>query len=448
MIVLNNFPVNNSALGDNKINTVMTPSGKKEAPIIANSKLSGDYRNVTLEKSISFLQNQHKAMLNGLHREIESLKKANKDLQYRLAMCTCSVGCPDDKLLQNKSIEENPLRKEILTLQENLESERRKNAGLMKLLEELQMSQNPIRGLPRFTCKDGKFSTYSDQKNIPEHNDGSQSSSKSQTQHDNNGISKIYLDVSNKYPDLMTDAIIVNNNNPVTPTTRTLSVNKLAPTTSYLVPNNSLVTTLNISENNLSTKRNVLYSHDNGHAGKQGEETVKSDDELISTHLLPIRLPALNFRKPLIQASWNNNSNEQHKVNANRTKYSPTRSSLNNEKILNNELNPIQIKRSIKSATGRSKGDDDNNKTSTLEPSIDLQTVSIHPKTPHQQQLHDLNLRKVTQAYSIGLVKPSFLPSLTTKSTGSGLRSQNERYQKKSTKSLQRKRTQQNIYPF
>ncbi|KAH8876970.1 Coiled-coil domain-containing protein [Schistosoma japonicum] len=255
------------------------------------------------------------------------------------------------------------------------------------------------------------------------------------------------LDVTNKYPDLMTDAIIVNNSNPVTPTTRTLSFNKLAPTTSYSIPNRSSATTLNISENNLLTKRNILYSHDNGNAGKQEEETVKSDDELISTHLLPIRLPALNFRKPLIQASWNNN-NEQHKVYTNRTRYSPTRSSLNNEKMLNNELNPIQITRSIKSAAGRSKADDDNNKTSTLEPSIDLQTTSIHPKTPHQQQLHDLNLRKVTQAYSIGLVKPSFLPSLTTKSTGPGLRSQNDRYQKKSTKSLQRKRTQQNIYPF
>ncbi|TNN18790.1 Coiled-coil domain-containing protein isoform 1 [Schistosoma japonicum] len=332
MIVLNNFPVNNNDPGDTKFNTVMIPSSKKEAPIIANSKLGDKYRSVTLEKSINFLQGQHEAMLNGLHQEIESLKKANKDLQYRLAMCTCSAGSPDNKLLQNKFIEENPLRKELLTLQENLENERKKNASLVKLLEELQVPQNPIRGLPRFTCKDGKFSNYSDQKNISEHNTGSQSSSKSQTQHDNNGISKMCLDVTNKYPDLMTDAIIVNNSNPVTPTTRTLSFNKLAPTTSYSIPNRSSATTLNISENNLLTKRNILYSHDNGNAGKQEEETVKSDDELISTHLLPIRLPALNFRKPLIQASWNNN-NEQHKVYTNRTRYSPTRSSLNNEKM-------------------------------------------------------------------------------------------------------------------
>ncbi|KAH9588217.1 Coiled-coil domain containing [Schistosoma haematobium] len=108
--------------------------------------------------------------------------------------------------------------------------------------------------------------------------------------------------------------------------------------------------------------------------------------------------------------------------------------------IFNSEL---KITRPIKSATGYN-----NNSTTSLEVSINnLQTKSIDSKTSndHYQQLHDLNLRKVTQAYSIGL-KP-FLPSLT-KPADVMLNRQNDRHQKKSTKSLQRKRAQQNIYPF
>lgn len=94
MIVLNNFPVNNNDPGDTKFNTVMIPSSKKEAPIIANSKLGDKYRSVTLEKSINFLQGQHEAMLNGLHQEIESLKKANKGsclVRVLLFFKTCNI---------------------------------------------------------------------------------------------------------------------------------------------------------------------------------------------------------------------------------------------------------------------------------------------------------------------------------------------------------------------
>uniref|UniRef100_A0A3Q0KDW9 CCDC92 domain-containing protein n=1 Tax=Schistosoma mansoni TaxID=6183 RepID=A0A3Q0KDW9_SCHMA len=436
MIVLNNFPTKTDALGDKKVETIMFPSSKREAPVISPPKLDDDSRKVLLDKSITFLQKQHESMLKGLHQEIESLKRINKDLQYRLVMCTCSAGYSDDYLPQNKTKEENSLKQEISILREDLENERKKNARLMQQLEELQVSQNPVKGLPRFACKNGRLSTYSEQKNISKNDEMFQSLNKSQTHHDNSEFLKGCQDVSSKNTDFITDTVTVNKN-PIAPTTGTLSVNKLIPTTSHSVPNKSS-TTLSIPGNNLLTKRSILHSYDNEHVfEKQEEEIIESNDELINTHLLPFRLPALSLRKPLIQASL---SNEQYKINTNNTKHSPTRGSLKNEETFNSEL---KITRPIRSATGHN-----NSSATTLEASTNnLQTKSIGSKTSHdlQQQLHDLNLRKVTQAYSIGL-KP-FLPSLT-KPADVMMNRQNDRHQKKSTKSLHRKRAQQNIQPF
>ncbi|CAH8499969.1 unnamed protein product [Schistosoma turkestanicum] len=438
MIVLNNFPTNNDALGDKNIKNIKIPSDKREELTISPPKLGFDSHNVAVDKSIEFLQKQHEAMLKGLHKEIESLKRINRDLQYRLVMCTCPAGYSGDKLPQNKTNEENTLRQEILILQEDLENEKKKNACLLKQLERLKVSQNPVRGLPRFTCKNGRLSISSEQKNVSEIDEMFQSSNISQTQHDNHEVSRRCQDVLNKNTDFIADTATVNNDL-ITPTTGTLSVNKLIPTVSHSVPVKSS-TTLDISENNLLTKRTILHSSDSEHVfEKQDKEIIKSNDELISTHVLPIRLPALNSRKPLIQASL---SSEQYKTNANTIiKHSPTHNSLRNEKTLNTELNSIKITRPIKSAIGRS----DNNTTKPLKPSIhNPQTKQTDLKTTHHQQLHDLNLKKVTQAYSIGL-KP-FLPSIT-KSTDL-INHQNDRHQKKSTKTSQRKRTQQNIYPF
>ncbi|CAH8548784.1 unnamed protein product [Schistosoma guineensis] len=439
MIVLNNFPIKTDSLGDKKVETIMIPSNKREAPVVSPPKPDDNGHKIPLGKNIAFLQKQHESMLKGLHQEIESLKKINKDLQYRLVMCTCSAGYSDDNLPKNKT-NENSLKQEISILREDLENERKKNARLMQQLEELQVSQNPVRGvslrLPRFACKNGRLSTYSEQENISKNNEMFQSLNKNQIHHDNSEFLKGCQDVPSKNTDFITDTVTVNNN-PIAPTTGTLSVNKLIPTTSHSVPIKSS-TTLNIPGNNFLTKRSILHSYDNEHVfEKQEEEIIESNDELINSHLLPFRLPALNFRKPLIQASL---SNEQHKMNTNNIKYSPTRGSLKNEKVFNSEL---KITRPIKSATGYN-----NNSTTSLEISINnLQTKSINSKTSndHYQQLHDLNLRKVTQAYSIGL-KP-FLPSLT-KPADVMLNRQNDRHQKKSTKSLQRKRAQQNIYPF
>ncbi|KAL4673941.1 hypothetical protein H8959_017875 [Pygathrix nigripes] len=43
-------------------------------------------RNLDLEKSLHFLQQQHSEMLAKLHEEIEHLKRENKDLHYKLIM--------------------------------------------------------------------------------------------------------------------------------------------------------------------------------------------------------------------------------------------------------------------------------------------------------------------------------------------------------------------------
>uniref|UniRef100_A0A2I3GQL5 Coiled-coil domain containing 74B n=1 Tax=Nomascus leucogenys TaxID=61853 RepID=A0A2I3GQL5_NOMLE len=43
-------------------------------------------RNLDLEKSLQFLQQQHSEMLAKLHEEIEHLKRENRDLHYKLIM--------------------------------------------------------------------------------------------------------------------------------------------------------------------------------------------------------------------------------------------------------------------------------------------------------------------------------------------------------------------------
>ncbi|VDP99012.1 unnamed protein product [Trichobilharzia regenti] len=105
---------------------------------------------------------------------------------------------------------------------------------------------------------------------------------------------------------------------------------------------------------------------------------------------------------------------------------------------MNNELNQIQRTRSAKSLSG-------NNNIAVFEPSNDLSTSSKNTNNSqsHQQHQHDLNLRKITQAYSIGL-RP-FLPSLTKSSTDM-ITSSNDRHKK--SKNSQRKRSQHNLYPF
>ncbi|XP_017558263.1 coiled-coil domain-containing protein 74A isoform X1 [Pygocentrus nattereri] len=63
------------------------PASDRDGQKISQSKAVMDGARVaSLEKDILFLQQTHKSTLEKLHEEIESLKRANKELQYRLIM--------------------------------------------------------------------------------------------------------------------------------------------------------------------------------------------------------------------------------------------------------------------------------------------------------------------------------------------------------------------------
>nr|CAH8849828.1 unnamed protein product [Trichobilharzia regenti] len=421
MIIVDNFPVNNNTIGDKRIKSTLMPSENREITVINSPKPVGDTRNVALEKSINFLKNQHDVMLKGLHQEVESLKKINKDLQYRLVMCTCSAG---EKMFTSKPIErdETSLKKEILALQADLENEKRKNTSLIKQLEALQVSQNLPKGLPRYKCKDEILTNSSEQKNSTDACEVPESLRNDRDRNDSGGVLEENQGVCSKYVDVTLNA---NNESANNQMMRTMTTSPSVSTVNRLP--------LNISECNL-WKRNISHSYDNDVYEK--DETANKSNGLTGTRLLPIRLPALNFRKPLIQASLSEQTKSDSPTKG--TKYSAVNSSLENEKVMNNELNQIQRTRSAKSLSG-------NNNIAVFEPSNDLSTSSKNTNNSqsHQQHQHDLNLRKITQAYSIGL-RP-FLPSLTKSSTDM-ITSSNDRHKK--SKNSQRKRSQHNLYPF
>ncbi|KAI4881589.1 hypothetical protein NFI96_022901 [Prochilodus magdalenae] len=62
------------------------PSDRDSPKIIQSRAVIEGQRVASLEKDILFLQQTHKSTLEKLHEEIESLKRANKELQYRLIM--------------------------------------------------------------------------------------------------------------------------------------------------------------------------------------------------------------------------------------------------------------------------------------------------------------------------------------------------------------------------
>ncbi|XP_055236698.1 uncharacterized protein [Gorilla gorilla gorilla] len=70
-----------------------TPGSRRRRPSVGVQSLSPQLRqsdpqkrNLDLEKSLQFLQQQHSEMLAKLHEEIEHLKRENKDLHYKLIM--------------------------------------------------------------------------------------------------------------------------------------------------------------------------------------------------------------------------------------------------------------------------------------------------------------------------------------------------------------------------
>nr|XP_007962757.2 coiled-coil domain-containing protein 74B isoform X2 [Chlorocebus sabaeus] len=64
--------------------SVGVQSGRPQSPQLRPS--DPQKRNLDLEKSLQFLQQQHSEMLAKLHEEIEHLKRENKDLHYKLIM--------------------------------------------------------------------------------------------------------------------------------------------------------------------------------------------------------------------------------------------------------------------------------------------------------------------------------------------------------------------------
>ncbi|CAH8557246.1 unnamed protein product [Heterobilharzia americana] len=332
MIALDNFLINNNTIGEKRVKSTLMSPESTEVPTVTYSKFGTDGRSAAMERSINFLKTQQEAMLKGLHQEIESLKKVNKDLQYRLVMCTCSAS---DKNLTNVSMEkdEHFLRKEISILQESLENEKRKNAALIKQLEVLQISPSSIKGLPRYKCKDGILSTYPELKT----SDVNQRSDQNQDKYGDE-IALKDKDAFKKYSDVtMHPHIGINNSSQITTSIPDTSLNKFSSNSSFPIPVKS---SLNLSESNL-LKRNVIHSFDNECHDK--DEKSNKTNGLTGTRLLPIRLPSLNFRKPLIQASLT----DQLKTNlpANTTKCSPVNASFEGENI--NQSKTVQLFRTL-----------------------------------------------------------------------------------------------------
>ncbi|VDQ02722.1 unnamed protein product [Trichobilharzia regenti] len=297
MIIVDNFPVNNNTIGDKRIKSTLMPSENREITVINSPKPVGDTRNVALEKSINFLKNQHDVMLKGLHQEVESLKKINK-------------GKPIER-------DETSLKKEILALQADLENEKRKNTSLIKQLEALQVSQNLPKGLPRYKCKDEILTNSSEQKNSTDACEVPESLRNDRDRNDSGGVLEENQGVCSKYVDVTLNA---NNESANNQMMRTMTTSPSVSTVNRLP--------LNISECNL-WKRNISHSYDNDVYEK--DETANKSNGLTGTRLLPIRLPALNFRKPLIQASLSEQTKSDSPTKG--TKYSAVNSSLENEKV-------------------------------------------------------------------------------------------------------------------
>ncbi|CAH8849965.1 unnamed protein product [Trichobilharzia szidati] len=327
MIIVDNFLVNNNTIGDKRIKSTLMPSENREITVINSPKPVGDSRNVPLEKSISFLKNQHDAMLKGLHQEIESLKKINKGVchfpvLYFYQTCNtawlCARALLAKRCLQVKlTYMLNLINREILALQADLENEKRKNASLIKQLEALQVSQNLPKGLPRYKCKDEMSTNSSEQKNTADVYEVAQSLGNDRDRNDSGGILEENQGVCGKYVDVTMNANSESTNNQMM---RTMTTSPSVSTVNRLP--------LNISECNL-WKRNISHSYDNDIYEK--DETANKSSGLTGTRLLPIRLPALNFRKPLIQASLSEQTKSDSPTKG--TKYSVVNSSLENEKV-------------------------------------------------------------------------------------------------------------------
>lgn len=111
-----------------------------------------------LEQNIRFLHEQHQLMLSGLHQEIETLRRRNRDLQFQLVFTkknavyggqqTSSESSPDDdgktktlaaspnQMCNTQNLQVEMLEKDILDLRTTLNDLSERNNNLSKTLDE------------------------------------------------------------------------------------------------------------------------------------------------------------------------------------------------------------------------------------------------------------------------------------------------------------------------
>ncbi|KAF8564274.1 hypothetical protein P879_08479 [Paragonimus westermani] len=122
-------------------------SGPRESTHDDESKVA------ELEKSINFLRVQHENMLKGLHEEIETLRRTNKALQFRLVTCSCSTTSPESK---HSAIScprsATDLESEVQELKRLLEEERKKNQTLVQKMEAMQLARSIALDHSSFYC--------------------------------------------------------------------------------------------------------------------------------------------------------------------------------------------------------------------------------------------------------------------------------------------------------
>jgi len=135
--------------------------GKKNPDVIAMEpftlpSMSSDpvMRVSQLEQNIRFLQDQHQILLSSLHKEIESLRQRNRDLQFQLIFGKSSLphtmsssdSSPDKATtpkpllspneVNHRSLKVEMLEKEIQELKATVAEANNKNQNLVQQLEQ------------------------------------------------------------------------------------------------------------------------------------------------------------------------------------------------------------------------------------------------------------------------------------------------------------------------
>ncbi|KAA3680558.1 uncharacterized protein DEA37_0009457 [Paragonimus westermani] len=122
-------------------------SGPRESAHNEESKVA------ELEKCINFLRVQHENMLRGLHEEIETLRKTNKALQFRLVICCCSTTPESKHSAVSCPRSATDLEREVQELKRLLEEERKNNQTLVQRMEAMQLARSIALDVPNTPSK-------------------------------------------------------------------------------------------------------------------------------------------------------------------------------------------------------------------------------------------------------------------------------------------------------